>query len=91
MLGFFCLFVYLSELIEELARYENWHVVSNDESRIKLENLSEIFTPLQKKWRTIFHTFSIQYYVRLHSHNRNHYTTMKIMLETSFQRLTRGF
>ena len=36
--------------------------MSNDESTIKFENLSEIFTPLQQKWKTNFHTFSIQYY-----------------------------
>ena len=59
---FFVLFC-LSELIEELASRRVTIValkVSNDESTINFEDLSEICTPLQKKWKTIAHTFSIQ-------------------------------
>ena len=47
MLGFFVFFC-LSELIEELASRRNTKIgmlVSNDESRIKFEDLSEMFTP----------------------------------------------
>ena len=77
MLGFFCFC--LSELIEDLASRRDTKIgrlVSNDESMIKFENLREIFTPLQKKWKTIFHTFSIQN-KGLHYHNINYCTTLQ--------------
>ena len=55
MQGFF--FVCLSEMIEELASRRDTKIgmsVSNDESMIKFENLSEIFTPLQKNGKQFF-------------------------------------
>ena len=45
---FFCCFFCLSELIEELASRRDTKIgmyVSNDESMIKFEDLSEMFTP----------------------------------------------
>ena len=36
---------------------ENWLVVSNDESTIKFEDLSEISMPLQKNGKQIFKPF----------------------------------
>ena len=53
----------LSEFIEESSNRKDMKIgmdISNDEFAIKFEDISEIYNSL-KKWKTIFHTFSVQY------------------------------